>query len=66
MKIKERLINALGGYTAEEYYDTYQQGQRDALESVKSEMDGIHGTPAEEWAGHMYTSICMRLKMLTY
>lgn len=62
MKLKEKLIHILGGYTAAQMYDNYMKGKQDAVQSIKREMDEIHGTPADEWCGHMYTSVCMRRK----
>lgn len=54
MKLKEKIIRWLGGYTPNEVFTAYQQGKHDAYKDCKHNADELYGESAEEWCDNMY------------
>lgn len=48
-KIKNCIIHLFGGYTKEEFNENFHTGEQFCAIDVKTYMDLLYGTPADEW-----------------
>lgn len=59
-KIKEYIIHMLGGYTQEELnYECYYATKLE-ITNIKSYLDLINGTNADDWCKMVYNYICRK------
>ena len=63
-KMKRLIIHLLGGYTEEDFDEivdkNYEIGKKVASREIKTYLDLINGTPADEWCKLAYMYVCRK------
>lgn len=62
MKLKDKIIHLLGGYTQREYEVASGKGYEEAATEIKKYADYLYGKDTDTWCKYLYKFICSRLE----